>query len=568
MLSATMSMCATKSFTYHKLLLAVFLLAVSFGFSQHALAEDWTIKNFDSVIEVNTDSTLTVTETIDVDFFVQKHGIMRNIPVVYHDDFYNKVRAEIQILSVSQDGQPATYQVNRIGSDKIIRIGDPNITITGEHYYEIRYRVERALLYYDDFDELYWNATGSTEVPIEEATAVVFLPGGAEVIQAKCFTGVYGSIEENCGMAESGSSIAFAAAEQLTVAVGFSKGFVDEPTAIDRLIWFLKDNKPAIFPLFLIIGVFVLWWKMGRDPKLRKTIIPEYEPPEGLWAPYLGLLLNSSVSRQAISAMIIHLAVAGYLTIRVDDPEKRVHKKITLIKQKDGSPLDLAHQKLMQIIFSGKSEATLDSIKNKIQTSDLSELRHKLYQKMKKDKLFTDSSFWLRTVVIIFAVVQLYASVMLAVYFGAFTAILLFVGGIVSVVFGLLMPKRTLKGAELARQAAGFKLFMQTAERYRSQWQEEEHIFFDYLPYAIIFKDTDHWAKVFSGMNIVKPDWYQSAAAFNSTILFTSEINSFTRSFSIATTPTAPSSGGSGFSSSSGGGFSGGGFGGGGTSSW
>jgi len=553
-----------RSFVFSGLI----VLGILFVATQ-AQAADWSIENFDSVIEVNEDATLTVTEQIEVNFDVAKHGILRSIPVSYHDDFNNRVRANITIISVFQDEKPVLYDVNRVGSEKVIRIGDPNVTILGKHIYSISYQVDRALLYFDDFDEVYWNVTGSdSTVLIQRSTAVVSLPEGASVIQAKCFTGGYGSLDENCGMAEDGNVIGFAADDMMTVAVGFTKGVINQPTLAKRITWFLIDNWIALFPLLLMLAVFILWWKMGRDPKLHKTIIAEYEPPQGLWAPYLGLLLQSTVSRQALTAMIIHLAVAGYIGIEVKEGDKK--KEITtLIKKKSDTGLDEPHKKLMKILFkSDKNETTLDSLKNRIQTSEISELRKSLYKKMQQDKLFTSSSFWLRPVVLALAVVQIYSSVMLGFFFGGFAGALLFIGGILSIVFGLLMPKRTLQGAELARKAAGFKLFMHTAERYRSQWQEREHIFFDYLPYAIIFRDTDHWAKVFANLDIKQPDWYQSTLPFNSSTIFASQISSFSKSFAAASTPHAPSSGGSGYSGSSGGGFSGGGFGGGGTSSW
>ena len=43
----------------------------------------WTIRKFDVQLDVQPDAGLDVTETIDADFFVPKHGILREIPIRY-----------------------------------------------------------------------------------------------------------------------------------------------------------------------------------------------------------------------------------------------------------------------------------------------------------------------------------------------------------------------------------------------------------------------------------------------------------------------------------------------------
>ncbi len=57
------------------------------------------------------------------------------------------------------------------------------------------------------------------------------------------------------------------------------------------------------------------------------------------------------------------------------------------------------------------------------------------------------------------------------------------------------MPKKTFKGVEAERQIKGFKLFMETAEKYRQQFYEKENILDNFLPYAILFGITKEWLK-------------------------------------------------------------------------
>jgi uncharacterized membrane protein len=129
------------------------------------------------------------------------------------------------------------------------------------------------------------------------------------------------------------------------------------------------------------------------------------------------------------------------------------------------------------------------------------------------------------------------------------------------------MPARTAKGYGTYRRVLGFKQFIDESEKERAQFAEKQHLFSEYLPYAVVFGATEKWAKAFAGLDGQLPtmDWYISPYPFTY-LAFSSGINGFavTTAGTISTAPPS-ASGGSGFG---GGGFSGGGFGGGGGGSW
>ncbi|MCU1351899.1 MAG: hypothetical protein JWM05_1108, partial [Acidimicrobiales bacterium] len=111
------------------------------------------------------------------------------------------------------------------------------------------------------------------------------------------------------------------------------------------------------------------------------------------------------------------------------------------------------------------------------------------------------------------------------------------------------------------------KQFIDESEKDRAQFAERQHLFTEYLPYAIVFGATEKWARAFEGLDGVLPQqgWYVGQNAFT-VVAFSLAIDGFTvtSAGTISSVPAA-SSGSSGFG---GGGFSGGGFGGGGGSSW
>ena len=65
--------------------------------------------------------------------------------------------------------------------------------MTGQHTYEIEYRIRGGLNHFEDHDELNYNVTGDQwDVPIDQVRATVTLPSGT-VDRTTCFAGPRGS---------------------------------------------------------------------------------------------------------------------------------------------------------------------------------------------------------------------------------------------------------------------------------------------------------------------------------------------------------------------------------------
>src|SRR5262249_31439582 len=79
--------------------------------------------------------------------------------------------------------------------------------------------------------------------------------------------------------------------------------------------WWLTDNFPyALFPAILACCL-AAWFYRGRDIPGQGTIVVNYEPPDGMTPAEVGTLIDERVDLRDISAMIIDLAVRGYLKI-------------------------------------------------------------------------------------------------------------------------------------------------------------------------------------------------------------------------------------------------------------
>ena len=184
-------------------LLVFALLLSSFVVAAHAQNTTTTnagfekIDNFVVELFVHADSTLTVQERITYNFgSEQKHGIFRNIPVSYNTPF-GKQSARVHVVSVTDYAGPAYhYTISYPGDNIQIKIGDADKLISGVHTYVINYEVSRAIGFFQDHDELYWNVTGNEwPVPIANVVATVHLPQlvPTEALTTDCYAGAFGS---------------------------------------------------------------------------------------------------------------------------------------------------------------------------------------------------------------------------------------------------------------------------------------------------------------------------------------------------------------------------------------
>ena len=109
---------------------------MAFALATPALADEgWVIQRFASDITIQNDASLRIVEAIDVDFGAQqKHGIFRNIAVRYRwDDTHLRVyRLEVRSVTDAAE-KPIRFALSDAGADKVIKIGDPDRTVSGRH---------------------------------------------------------------------------------------------------------------------------------------------------------------------------------------------------------------------------------------------------------------------------------------------------------------------------------------------------------------------------------------------------------------------------------------------------
>jgi hypothetical protein len=134
----------------------VFSLVIIFTFSAKDVSAqtDYKIKSFKSTIELQQNTDLLVTEEIQADFYIPKHGIFRIIPVTYSARG-RTINADFDLLGVTdENGRKIDVGQSKFGRSVKLKIGDPEKTFTGEQVYFIEYKLSDIVSEFDAYDEV------------------------------------------------------------------------------------------------------------------------------------------------------------------------------------------------------------------------------------------------------------------------------------------------------------------------------------------------------------------------------------------------------------------------------
>ncbi|MCP5024671.1 MAG: DUF2207 domain-containing protein [Actinomycetia bacterium] len=308
------------------------------------------IRSFDAVYEVADDGSVVVTETIVYDFgFSQRRGIFRDIVVSQsYDGTYDRLYPFTLIEVTGSSGTPTDVKLEQVDDIQRIRIGNPDIDITGAHTYVITYRLE-GVLNEPDGPELFWNAIADWPVPIVDARVTVTGPVAED---ATCFAGTVGSGAACGGISSQDGLVRFEqpglfAFEGLTIVVGWPAGSLDVAPPVLEERWslgraFTPDPEKLGLGAVVAVGGVVLVmanaWHRGRDQRATGSVVDlafatpgaeeqpvplwgreeatiEFAPPESIRPGQLGVLHDEVAHTVDVSATIIDLAVRGYLRI-------------------------------------------------------------------------------------------------------------------------------------------------------------------------------------------------------------------------------------------------------------
>ncbi|MEZ5660821.1 MAG: DUF2207 domain-containing protein [Burkholderiaceae bacterium] len=364
-------------------------LSLAIGLTGGALAEE-VIESFDSRVEVQADGDYIVTETITVraEGLMIKRGIYRDFPTYTRLESGLIRSVGFSVEDIMRDGRDEPWHTERIEGGERIYIGDADVYLDpGTYRYEIRYRTSGQLGHHDEFDEVYWNATGDRwAFPIEKARATIVLPPGAKPIREAFYSGVRGSRERDARVvSRDNGQVVFETIrplrtfEGLTVAVAFDKGIVPAPGPVATAFEHYWSN--AGFYLFMLAPLAMLAWyawawrRVGRDPP-KGIVIPLFSPPDGIspaaasYVYFRGQSESIRGTSRALIAALMSLAVKG--RIRLDEAGSKV--RITRLQPSAGDtaatatpqPLPPGELALLTRLLGNRDSITLERANAKL----------------------------------------------------------------------------------------------------------------------------------------------------------------------------------------------------------
>jgi uncharacterized membrane protein len=562
---------------------AILLVLLLSALSTTAAARRLSIQRFSSEVYVEQDSSLDVTETIEANFIGAWHGMYRTIPVEYVTPQGFNYSLLVKLDSATDgSGQALKVESSRERHYLKWKVYIDNATDV-VRVITLRYHVTNGLRFFEDRDELYWNVTGDEwDVPVEDASAQIYLPAGATGVRSLAFTGSYGSRGQNAEMKTSANSVDVAMLrplafhEGLTVDIAWDKGLVKEPGTGDLIVQFLESNWPLFFPAFVFMFMYWLWYTRGRDPRVGPIAV-QYAPPDGMTPAEAGTLVDDDAGMRDITATVVDLAVRGYIVIE----EKDRSELMGLISNKDyvfhlkkppnqWTGLKAHELVLLSGIFSNGllTDVDLSALQNHFYTQ-LPGIKNSIFGSLMERGYFQHRPDYVRSAYVggglILGGLMLSIGIKLSQTMGMAQAPFLIaavVSAVIVIGFGWFMSARTTEGAKALAAVLGFEDFLTHVEADRmDRINKTPETFEKFLPFAMALGVEKKWVGAFKDIYSQPPSWYQGGY-YNGgfyPIMFVNSLDNMTARASSAMASAPRSSGGSGFS---GGGFGGGGGGG------
>lgn len=318
-------------------LIIIVFATVWYGFADLA---GYTINNFDVQIDLNSDGSMQVEESIEVNFSEPRHGIYRTLPLGNENQYLS-----IDTITSNTPIHSITTQDNILN----IQLGSPNITVVWTQLYTISYKVNNAIKIFSGRDELYWNIIGGERnTTIDRSTRTINLPSDYIASSWSSFvvrgysgdqhTGDIEFLQTQSTQRRGVFEQQLQAKQGITVWLQFSWNYFQLPAQYDNYFvnppsyeraqtntQSIRDILWTMFPIliWIIIIGWVLIGKQSRSPrKSKKPIITQYQPPKDI-DPSLAFYLryNNKHEPKLFTSLIYYRATQWWIMIRKDKME-------------------------------------------------------------------------------------------------------------------------------------------------------------------------------------------------------------------------------------------------------
>ncbi len=251
-----------------------------------SVAQAEEIAEFRSDIHVTAAGEIEVVEYVEYEFGEEsRHGIFRLVSTAHplpDRNFFTERYVDVEVTEVLMDGAAVPYESFLAEGKLLLKIGDPEVTITGTHKYRISYVVRGALAHVENGEtELVWNATGfDWQVPIRRVFAQV---SGDEGVIAEGQTCSAGRVGEQLSCTKvSSSTVTTFSARSFPKETGMMITQTLNDTAVERV----ELERPAgwVKPTGVgLLALLVVWIAIGyiRARRSKVAVVPAVEQKTG-----------------------------------------------------------------------------------------------------------------------------------------------------------------------------------------------------------------------------------------------------------------------------------------------
>jgi len=532
-------------------LCTVLVLWLAFPVTAHAQEKSLVWERFDVDIEVRGDGAFDVAEHQTIRFTNGSFTAgYRDIPIHYYSylDNWEVVDGDGNIYRQAMGGEERyTFVVNQSGGSYVIEWYFPPTANTTETY-TLRYTVHDGLRYYDGGDQVWWKAIyANRSFPVLGGQVRVIVPQSANIQQWSAYiNGADARDSAAASLLNGGQAIVYNLdrtlnpGEEFEVRVEFTPNVVDgtvqswqaaadtEAAQREAQLVFRRQWGPVVTLLLCVLGllftfggpagVYLLWYRRGRDKTVEQ--VAEYlpEPPTSLAPGMAGTLLDESVDMQDIVATMVDLARRKAISITQVREEGFFRDSWDFIYRREREDVKLLpyEEKLLKGLFGAKDEVKLSDLKNKFYTK-IDGIKRSVYEAVVKDGYFPTNPNKVRATYAVLGVLAMVAAVLIGIggaiavaslsEFGWAPGLGLGVAAVALIAMAYFMPRKTDRGAEEAARWRAFKTYLRDIKKY-ADLDAQKEIWDRFLPYAIAFGVDKEYIGQFEGVNAPAPGWY------------------------------------------------------------
>lgn len=372
----------TKKMKKLVLIIAVLCVFLFPGFA-FAAGGGFNITSYDVQVQVNENNTYNVTENITADFYESHHGIERLIPQKVTASRYVNGEYDTSNYRILVSGVEANTQSSVETSDGYydIRLGDPDVTVTGVQNYMLQYTYDPGDDGYDTFDDFYYNIIGTQwDVPIDNVTFTITMPKEFDKSKIGFNLGSEGtsgyepsdleySVEGNVITGKVNRTLY--PNEALTIRLELPNGYYVGARQNTGPVNSLIIASLVLLGIGLLLAIIFI-----RKKKPVQTV--EFYPPEGMTSADVGYVIDGLVEDKDVISLLIYWADKGYMEIH----QKEKSKDMEFVKLKDMPESANEYEKTMfNEMFSGRN------------TTSITQLQYKFYDTIAAAKQMVSSKY-------------------------------------------------------------------------------------------------------------------------------------------------------------------------------